>query len=495
MTMRSRPLNLMLATAALAWFALALQACGANVQCGEGTVAIDGVCFPIICGPGTAPQGNTCVVSTEVCTPSCPEGIACGTDGCGGSCGTCDDPAAPFCVLGRCTTECTPSCEGRSCGDDGCGGTCGECGGGTTCADLTGQCVANTWTCNPNAFGDGSWCDCACGETDPDCTSGEDALTVRGCENVLATCDANNACEGGFDPDDWSCDPRLLSDGSTCDCGCGIPDPDCLDGDLPLTGCADGESCNPDGTCAACVPQCDGRQCGPDGCGGSCGACTELGASFCNPDGTCTAMCVPQCEGRACGPDGCGGECGACADGQTCQTGVCVVPDDSESCEDRCGGIAPSGCSCEATCAQEENCCPDVFAVCGCQPICDGKSCGDDGCGGTCGTCEQGARCDEASQCVDDPCDPDPCNGQGTCDPTSGACTCLQEYTGVACDECSQGRVDYPNCTPDPCTVFTCSAHGVCDPLDGSCTCFGGFDGTNCDRCAPGKGTYPNCMP
>ena len=35
-----------------------------------------------------------------------------------------------------------------------------------------------------------------------------------------------------------------------------------------------------------------------------------------------------------------------------------------------------------------------------CVPACDGRVCGDDGCGSRCGTCAQGLSCDDG-QCVD----------------------------------------------------------------------------------------------
>lgn len=36
----------------------------------------------------------------------------------------------------------------------------------------------------------------------------------------------------------------------------------------------------------------------------------------------------------------------------------------------------------------------------GCAPACDGKDCGDDGCGSTCGSCPSNQTCDEAGQCT-----------------------------------------------------------------------------------------------
>jgi hypothetical protein len=52
----------------------------------------------------------------------------CGSDGCGGSCGTCSGNTT--CSNGQCL--CTPNCNGTLCGSDGCGGTC-TCAGGYTC--------------------------------------------------------------------------------------------------------------------------------------------------------------------------------------------------------------------------------------------------------------------------------------------------------------------------------------------------------------------------
>ena len=48
------------------------------------------------------------------------------------------------CVNGECV-ECEPDCEDAECGDDGCGGTCGECDEGFSCA-WGGQCYADICT-------------------------------------------------------------------------------------------------------------------------------------------------------------------------------------------------------------------------------------------------------------------------------------------------------------------------------------------------------------
>jgi MYXO-CTERM domain-containing protein len=94
-------------------------------------------------------------------------------------------------------------------------------------------------------------------------------------------------------------------------------------------------------------------------------------------------------------PDGCGdvsakGEC----DGNTvvwCQGGV-VESFDCEAQGKICGVKDDVGFTCI-----------DPNA---CVPSCDAKICGDDGCGGTCGSCNVGSECLDGA-CVDpDPTDP-----------------------------------------------------------------------------------------
>src|SRR5262245_49826743 len=40
---------------------------------------------------------------------------------------------------------------------------------------------------------------------------------------------------------------------------------------------------------------------------------------------------------------------------------------------------------------------PDAGEPDACTPACDGKECGDDGCGGTCHSCPSGERCNEST--------------------------------------------------------------------------------------------------
>jgi len=61
------------------------------------------------------------------------------------------------------------------------------------------------------------------------------------------------------------------------------------------------------------------------------------------------------------------------------------------------------GLWCDAECVENGDCCFDVCAACTedspetcgeCVPDCTDLACGDDGCGGSCGTCEGGGSCD-----------------------------------------------------------------------------------------------------
>eukprot|EP00479_Gromia_sphaerica_P009358 TRINITY_DN391_c0_g1_i2.p1 TRINITY_DN391_c0_g1~~TRINITY_DN391_c0_g1_i2.p1 ORF type:complete len:557 (-),score=93.41 TRINITY_DN391_c0_g1_i2:193-1863(-) len=63
-----------------------------------------------------------CVSCSETCAPDC-SFKTCGDDGCGGSCGNCQNGGR--CNAGNCV--CAPDCSDKVCGDDGCKGSCGLC--------------------------------------------------------------------------------------------------------------------------------------------------------------------------------------------------------------------------------------------------------------------------------------------------------------------------------------------------------------------------------
>ena len=59
-----------------------------------------------------------------------------------------------------------------------------------------------------------------------------------------------------------------------------------------------------------------------------------------------------------------------------------------------------------------------------CTPSCSGKSCGDNGCGGSCGTCSSGLTCN-AGQCISTTCTPSwTCSAWSTCSGGTQTRTC-----------------------------------------------------------------------
>ncbi|MFZ4579909.1 MAG: hypothetical protein ACOYOB_16085 [Myxococcota bacterium] len=503
--------------------ALAMMACGsgASTSCGAGTVAKDGVCVPdpdvTACGPGTTlddgvcygdttatpdddavtttdtendaePDADTDTAADVACTPYC-VGRNCGDDRCGGSCGSCTTPGLPICntAQGVCVATCVPQCTGKNCGDNGCGGLCGTCDDGLTCL-TQGVCVPPAWTCNPAFYAASDACDCNCGARDPDCD--DTTSIVAGCAS-LEVCDGSGKCVSGV-PAGWSCLASQYAALDACDCGCGAYDPDCAYGSLPVAGCTTGESCSKTGSCEVCQPECTDKKCGDDGCGGTCGGCD--GDSVCS-QGACVDPCSPEpiaCQNNTCGDNGCGGSCGSCAKGSECVEGSCkavVTPPKPDSCQGSCGSLAPSGCSCALGCQKSDTCCSDYAEFCACKPDCNGKQCGDDGCGGTCGTCKGDKPwCDDkqlcsatcVKACDGKSCGDDGCGGQcGKCEAGSSCastsqcvadewqCPLYYYADGQACD-CGCGAPD-PDCKDAkllvfgcPTTATACDAAGLC---------------------------------
>ncbi len=455
----------------------------------------DPTCDGLECGEwcgldcGGCADGSSCV-DFQCCAPEC-DGKVCGPDGCGGTCGSCvgTDECDP---AGQCI-PCQPKCDGKVCGNDGCGGSCGECSADEAC--IGGQCSASgcpggltfEGCCDGNTT---SWCDNGnvqsqnCGDQGCGWDSQNNWYFCGNDGEVDPSGDFAFACPGACQPD---CAGKLCGDD-----GCGGS---CGD-------CPDFGSCQPDGSCAACVPACDGKACGDDSCGGSCGDC--LGDDeVCTADGQCE-VCVPDCDGKTCGDDGCGGQCGTCeGDGAQCVEDTwCVVG---------CGGLTYEGCCsplgnvywCEddelrgVDCSQQGGGGPggggqscgwannQGYYWCGadgedpsgtfalacdfgpCEPDCEGSVCGGDGCGGSCGTCEDDELC-ESGACV--VCEPD-CEGKD----------CGDDGCGGQCGTCS----DEEQCVSGQCSEDGCGGvtfEGCCDGNEAAWCEEGVLQGQSCDN-------------
>ncbi|MBM4354403.1 MAG: hypothetical protein FJ109_11510, partial [Deltaproteobacteria bacterium] len=313
--------------------------------------------------------------------------------------------------------------------------------------------------------------------------------------------------------------------------GCGGGSTVGIDAQMEVRGPLDGRT----GAQDACVPQCAGLECGEDGCGGQCGNCDD--GELCTVDSCIDGTCAHDVESFCCLIDGlpypegikwpdefclaCLPEVDATAwvpvpDGSTCPEGICFQ-----------GGCCPHADNCQGKECGDDGCggvcgeCPGV-TVCVegtcCATTCDmqGAQCGDDGCGtGECGACPEWTACGPGGFCEtgchgcgDQMCGNDDCGEQcGTCPKSS---TCLPD--GSAC-------VKYPN----PCAGFECGtvwlgkSCGECAKgqwcIQGHCTdectpdcalreCGDDGCGGSCGKCGPAVpctmgglcgGTYAEC--
>jgi len=252
-------------------------------------------------------------------------------------------------------------------------------------------------------------------------------------------------------------------------------------------------------------------------CGGDDGN-ADNSCSPSNPTGTCedgkvckNGMCVkdegsctPDCSGKVCGDDGCGGTCGTCNAGETCDAnGQCQAGNNA------CSPSNPNG-TCEAGkvcknghCVDDNNCTPD----------CNGKVCGDDGCGGTCGTCNAGETCNANGQCQASS-QPNPGELGGSCDQNtpcvdqdamcltaSGVSSCYQSCNGANDTSCRQdgavcmdtgnaqiGWICVPPAPPGntpiggDCSQENCVAEATCGTVNNVSTCYENCtgEGYNC---------------
>lgn len=174
---------------------------------------------------------------------------------------------------------------------------------------------------------------------------------------------------------------------------------------------------------------------------------------------TCRGQCIPSSQLTAdsanCGA--CGVRCSAC---QVCSGGQCVSNGDL-CCGVRCrkGSTCIAG-QCDATCA----------------PRCQGKQCGDDGCGGSCGTCAANQICANGGKCRAVSTTPAPITT--TPEPTtttSEPTTTTEDPSTTTTEDPSTTTTENPSTTTtqDPGTSTTvgpaCKAVG--DVCDGSSDC------------------------
>ncbi len=156
--------------------------------------------------------------------------------------------------------------------------------------------------------------------------------------------------------------------------------------------------------------------------------------------------------------------CGASQDSPDADASFHLELTAADVCNPACDGkeCGPDGCGGECgTCQGDGAVCTDTGTCC--VPACEGKKCGSDGCGGTCGECDgAGAVCmEEGTCCLPDceekECGPDGCGGE--CGACGGGETCNSQ-TGL----CEDG--------PGDCTGKECGSDGAGGSC-GTCPCDG----------------------
>ncbi|MBU1070556.1 lamin tail domain-containing protein [Myxococcota bacterium] len=258
-------------------------------------------------------------------------------------------------------------------------------------------------------------------------------------------------------------------------------------------------------------------------CGDNATCNTGSGACECNtgftgdPVAGCTA--VSLCENVTCGDnatcDPNNGEC-ACDDGYvgdpdtgctlsalcdevTCGANATCNPNNGEcACDDGYIGDPDTGCTlagtCEANTCTGHGTCDDAGGVvtCDCNTGYTGEFCG------TCDTANGYVTDPEnPGDCIQNPCTPDPCYGNGTCTVENNlpVCDCNTGYAGGNCNRCDtdNGYMDDPEnageCILDACFGYDCG-NGTCALNGGTptCTCSTGYTGAACDACDTASG-------
>ncbi len=124
---------------------------------------------------------------------------------------------------------------------------------------------------------------------------------------------------------------------------------------------------------------------------------------------------------------------------------------------------------------------------CQCTPNCTNKQCGDNGCGGSCGSCGDGQVC-EGNQCV--------------CVPKCEGKSCGEDGCGGSCGECEAGLICADNqCVCEPqCEGKSCGDDGCggscgdCDVDECDSSEAAVCEGNNVKSCKDGKYIYKTCL-
>ena len=270
-----------------------------------------------------------------------------------------------------------------------------------------------------------------------------------------------------------------------------------------------------------CNPSCHNKQCGDDGCGGSCGscsvgqACIDFQCVFATQPGTCAGAVdlgtinpaagspitmnltgdtttglnetVPQCNNISAAPEftyrfavtttvGLDAQASGYDTVLHLRAGDCQSADATVACNDDAAPPGNFGSHIFAllqpgtyylivdgfTASSFGPYQLDLKFAQSCLPQCDGRFCGDDGCGGSCAPgCETGQACTLLGRCIADPCVPS-CGGRQCGDDGCGG-SCGTCAVGKGCDEITGACRNVPACDHDrPVCKTACSSQEYC---------------------------------
>ena len=416
---------------------------GCGGTCGECQMQIE-----------TCSEDGQCVAATCKSTKDCPGDLVCDKDA--GHCVACladeDCPAGKKCGADHdCHSEhqcvADKDCKELDMVCDKVAGICVECLGAEDCADgefckdgfcLPPACAAAESKCEDNAV-------VTCAD------DGSAWETVTACE-ATQYCEDSECKDYVCTPDDTWCDGDVAKtcsdDGKSVksEKDCAETGWHCFEGECTETVCQpDSKFCISNITWGQCAGDgmdfvkdecpaetyCDLGECKPWVCEPGTAFCDLNTAKICNPkgsgilnetdcgdnvciDGQCLALvcppgqffCIEPTSVGKCADDGLSHEfVEVCVGQESCHNGACkpwiCSPGDpmcdgstATVCDDLGMGPVAGG----ADCAGQGQFCLGGECV-ACEPQCDGKACGDNGCGGECGQCPDNVLCQQG-QCT-----------------------------------------------------------------------------------------------
>jgi formylglycine-generating enzyme required for sulfatase activity len=409
---------------------------------------------------------------------------------------------------------CIPDCEDMECGDDGCGGSCGDCDDGDVCNGVesceAGLCDAGTILdcdddnpctldeCHAQAGCQHTQLDGPCDDGNP-CTDGETCTTGICNGGTKVVCDDHNPCT----TDACSTVEGCIAIPNSAACNEGDP---CTVGDQCVDGaCQPGEDvCFPCQSDLDCLQYDDGNLCnGLVVCeGGLCEALADSAVECMQPDNPClTVSCVADsgdCVETAL-PDMtyCDDE-NICTLDDVCKIGVCsgkpVNCEEGNKCTiDSC--VAGVGCVHVAKECPHQPChtakCVVPSGECLYLPVdCfDGNPCTVDECDPALDGCiHSPVDCNDGNPCTDDLCEAGADGGPVCVHPPNDANMCDDAFV-EAVNVCSGGTCI---CISQKCELVC--GDGECWELEDCSSC--PSDCGSCQQyCDEPCGEYEECIP